>query len=128
MDDNTTNGAVMGVVSGLIFLAFAGMEQAFLGTLTDEAIVDFILHVIVSGAIGIVYTMFLAQMNSGGIMTVVTGVIVGIVLWIVVGEIINPIIGGGDILDIDLAAGGGLYAYATFGIVHAWIDKTHSSA
>ncbi len=125
MDDKTMSGAVMGVVSGLIFLAFAGMEQAFLGTLTDEAIVDFILHIVVSGAIGIIYTMFVAKMNSGGLMTVVTGIIAGIALWIVVGQIINPVIGGGDVLDINLAAGGGLYAYVTFGIVHAWLDETH---
>lgn len=125
MDEKTTSGAVQGIISGLIFLAFAGLEQAFLGTLVDEAIVDFILHVIVSGAIGVVYAMFLAQMNSGGIMTVVTGIIVGILLWIVVGQVINPIIGGGDVLSISLAAGGGLYAYVTFGVVHAWIAETH---
>lgn len=137
-------GIIPGVIAGYVFLAYvgagagpAGMAED--GTVTNAmangmidmvggmigsgAFVGFILHIIISAVIGAVYTgFFQGMMPEDGnplVGIVVGGLIYGIIWWIVGGNIIMPIVAGGDILQLSI--GPSFYGHVIFGHVLAFL-------
>ena len=95
----------------------AGMLGDVGGMIGADALIGFILHVIISAVIGGLYTgLFLEYVDLGNPLMniVVGGLIYGVIWWIVGGLIIMPAIAGGDMLQIDLNSPS-LFGHIMFG-------------
>lgn len=140
--DKMRRGIIPGIIAGYVFLAYvgagtgpAGLED---GTITNSmssgmiddignmigsgAFVGFILHIIISAVIGAAYTgLFADRVELGNpLMNIaVGGLIYGIIWWIVGGNIIMPIVAGGDILQLSI--GPSFYGHIIFGHVLAFL-------
>ncbi len=141
--DALRRGIVPGVIAGYLFLAFigagmvpvmdaegamTGMEMG-MGMLDNvgsmigaDAFIGFILHVIISAVFGAIYTgFFLNYVKLGNplLSIVVGGLIYGLLTWIVGGNIIAPVISGGDVLQLSI--GPSFYGHIIFGHLLAFI-------
>ena len=138
--DKMQRGIVPGVIAGYLFLAFIGaggwltsatigedgalateMSGGMLGMVGGmigaDALIGFILHVIISAVIGALYTgLFMEYVDLGNPLMniVVGGLIYGVIWWIIGGLIIMPAIAGGDLLQIDLNSPS-LFGHIMFG-------------
>ncbi|MCY4537540.1 MAG: hypothetical protein OXE52_04830 [Chloroflexi bacterium] len=141
--DKMKQGIIPGIIAGYVFLAYvgagagpAGMAED--GTITNAmssgmiddiggmigsgAFVGFILHIIISAVIGGVYTGLFAEKVELGdtlINVAVGGLIYGLIWWIVGGNIIMPIVGQQDILQLSI--GPSLFGHVIFGHVLAFL-------
>lgn len=151
--DSMRRGVVPGVLAGYSFLAFMGaggwltsatlgedgvlsttMSGGMLGMVGGmigaDALIGFILHIIISAVIGALYTgLFMQYVDLGNPLMniVVGGLIYGVVWWIIGGLIIMPAIAGGDLLQIDLNSPS-LFGHIIFGHSLAFIVVIRDAA
>ena len=126
--ENLVKGVIPGVMAGYLFLAYAGgsmdggMQEMIGGMIDANKLVGFILHIVFSAIIGAVYTAYFAPNVKLGnpLMTIVVGgLIYGILWWIVGGNLIMPLIAGGDVFQFGL--GPSLYGHIIFGHALAFL-------
>ncbi|MCY3834214.1 MAG: hypothetical protein OXG85_14470 [Chloroflexi bacterium] len=112
----------------------SGMLAMVGGMIGADALIGFILHIIISAVIGALYTGYgvdvmrnmwgdenrLADIAIGGL-------IYGVIWWIVGGLIIMPAIAGGDLLQIDLNSPS-LFGHIIFGHVLAFVVVLRDAA
>lgn len=129
--DDMRRGIVPGVIAGYIFLAYAGpgMQDMIGGMISADSFVGFILHIIISIVIGALYTgVFIQYVDLGNplVNIVVGGLIYGLIWWIIGGNIIMPIVAGGDILQLSI--GPSFYGHIVFGHALAFIVVLRDAA
>ena len=117
-------GIVPGVIAGYIFLAYAGpgMQDAIGIAFIGDATVGFIAHGIISAILGTLYTgLFMRRLYlfNPFMNIVVGGYIYGLILWIVGGNIILPLLVGGDLLQLQI--GVSYYGHIIFGNTLAFL-------
>ena len=136
-------GIVPGIIAGYIFLAFIGagmvpvmdaegamsgmeMGNGMLdmvgGMIGADAFIGFILHIIISAVAGALYTaVFVGNVNLGSALVniVVGGLIYGLIWWIVGGNIIGPVVSGGDVLQLSIDSS--FFGHIIFGHLLAFI-------
>ncbi len=122
--DDMRRGIIPGVIAGYIFLAYAGpgMQDMVGGMIGADALIGFVLHLIISIVIGALYTgVFLQYVDLGNPLMniVVGGLIYGLIWWIIGGNIVMPLIAGGDMLQ--LSFGPSFYGHIIFGHVLAFL-------
>jgi len=123
--DDMRRGIIPGVIAGYIFLAYAGpgMQDMVGGMIGADALIGFILHLIISIVIGAIYTgVFLQYVDLGNPLMniVVGGLIYGLIWWILGGLIIMPAVAGGEMLQIDLTSPS-LFGHVIFGHALAFL-------
>ena len=130
--EDMMKGILPGIIAGFIFLAFAGpgmngMVGGMIGA-GDTPLVGFIIHVIISAVVGALYTgvyMGIAKLGDNKLTTVIVGgLIYGLIWWIIGGNIIQPVINGGDVLQLDIA-GNSFFGHIIYGHTLAWIVSSH---
>ena len=144
MDREKMKGGILpGIIAGYVFLAYVGAgavnpvlgEEGAIamsmgsGMIADigamigaDAFIGFILHIIISGVIGALYTgVFLPRVDLGDrLMNIaVGGLIFGLIWWIVGGNIIMPAIANADLLQISF--GPIFFGHIIFGHVLAFL-------
>ena len=132
--EDMMKGILPGIIAGFIFLAFAGpgmnMDVGGMIGAGDTPLVGFIIHVIISAVVGALYTgvyMGVANLGDNRLITVVVGgLIYGLIWWIIGGNIIQPVISGGDVLQLDIA-GSSFFGHIMFGHTLAWIVSSHDN-
>lgn len=129
--DDMRRGIVPGVIAGYIFLAYAGpgMQDMVGGMISADAFVGFILHIIISIVIGALYTgVFMQYVDLGNPLMniVVGGLIYGLIWWIIGGNIVLPVVGGGDVLTLSI--GPSFYGHIVFGHVLAFLVVLRDAA
>lgn len=117
-------GVIPGVMAGYLFLAYVGggMQDMIGGMINANDFVGFILHIVFSAIIGALYTALFTpyvQMGNNLFDIVVGGLIYGIIWWILGGNIIMPLISGGDVLQFDLGAS--FFGHIIFGHALAFL-------
>lgn len=122
--ENLIKGVIPGVMAGYLFLAYAGgsMQDMIGGMINANDFVGFILHIVFSAIIGGLYTaVFVPTVKLGNPLMniVVGGLIYGLIWWIVGGNLILPIIAGGDVFAFGL--GPSLYGHIIFGHALAFL-------
>ena len=148
--DNMKRGIVPGVIAGYVFLAFVGAGMVTMvgedgavstqmgngmldtvgGMIGADALIGFILHVVISIIIGALYTgVFMQYVDLGNPLynIVVGGLIYGVIWWIVGGLIVMPAISGGEMLQIDLNSPS-LFGHIIFGHVLAFLVVLRDAA
>lgn len=109
-------GAEIGTASGMGILERVG------GTIGADALIGFILYVIIGAAIGALYTgLFTPNVDLGNplLNIAVGGLIYGVIWWVVGANLIAPVIAGGDALQLSL--GPDFYAHIIYGHALAFI-------
>ena len=129
--DDMRRGIVPGVIAGYIFLAYAGpgMQDMVGGMIGADSFVGFILHVVISIVIGALYTgVFMQYVDLGNplVNIVVGGLIYGLIWWIIGGNIIMPVVAGGDLLQ--LAIGPSFFGHIVFGHALAFLVVLRDAA
>ena len=124
MQSNLVKGVIPGVMAGYLFLAYVGggMQDMIGGMINGNDFVGFILHVVFGAIIGALYTAFFAPNVKLGnpLMTIVVGgLIYGLIWWVVGGNLIMPLIAGGDVFQFGL--GPSLYGHIIFGHALAFL-------
>ena len=158
--DKMMRGIIPGIIAGYIFLAFIGasmvpslsvttnddgmvtaveqsgamMNNGMLemvgGMIGADALIGFILHIIISAVIGALYTgLFMQYVDLGNSLynIAVGGLIYGVIWWIIGGLIIMPAISGGEVLQIDLNSPS-LFGHIMFGHALAFIVVIRDAA
>ena len=133
--DDMRRGIVPGVIAGYIFLAYAGgmSMQGMVGNMISaDSFIGFILHIIISIVIGALYTgVFMQYVNLGNplVNIVVGGLIYGLIWWIIGGNIIMPVVMGGEaqVLALDLSSPS-FYGHIIFGHVLAFLVVLRDAA
>ena len=124
MQSKFVRGVIPGIMAGYLFLAYAGagMQDMVGGMINANDFVGFILHVIFSAVIGGLYTAFFTSIVKLGnplLNIVIGGLIYGILWWVVGGNLIMPLIAGGDVFQFGLGAS--FYGHIVFGHVLAFL-------
>ncbi len=122
--DALRRGVIPGVMAGYLYLAYAGpgMQDGVGSMIGADAFVGFILHVIISLVIGAIYTgFFVPNVKLGNpLLTIgVGGLIYGLIWWIIGGNIIAPVVSGGEILQLSI--GPAFYGHIIFGHALAFL-------
>ncbi|MDE2747732.1 MAG: hypothetical protein OXI34_02095 [Chloroflexota bacterium] len=107
-----------------------GMLEMVGGMIGADALIGFILHIIISAVIGGLYTgIFMQYVDLGNPLynIAVGGLIYGVIWWIVGGLIIMPAIAGGDLLQIDLNSPS-LFGHIMFGHALAFLVVIRDAA
>jgi len=150
--DKLQRGAMLGIIAGFLFIAFAGsgvqtpetamgeegmmipsmsapgMQMMIAGMVgSDSALVGFILHIIFSAIIGAIYTGWGESFASGGWQTLGVGLVYGVIWWVVGANLIMPIIAGGEALQLNFN-GTSLLGHIIFGVTLAWIAEATGGA
>lgn len=127
--DKAMKGITPGIVAGLLFLAYTGVGMTMM--IADmigssDAIIGFIIHLIISGVLGAAYTGSYTQVVPGGglAQTLALGLVWGIIWWVVGANLIMPLIGGGDVFTLDFSSPS-LYGHIIFGVMLAWLVAAH---
>ena len=111
-------------MAGYLFLAYAGggMQDMIGGMINANDFVGFILHVVFSAIIGALYTAIFTpyvRLGNTPVNIVVGGLIYGIIWWVLGGNIIMPLIAGGDVLQFGIGAS--FYGHIVFGHALAFL-------
>jgi uncharacterized membrane protein YagU involved in acid resistance len=158
--DKLRRGIIPGIIAGYLFLAFIGasmvpslsvttnddgivtaveqgdptMNNGMLemvgGMIGADALIGFILHIIISAVIGALYTgVFMQYVDLGNPLynIAVGGLIYGVIWWVLGGLIIMPAIAGGDLLQIDLNSPS-LFGHIMFGHALAFLVVIRDAA
>ncbi len=130
--DKLMKGIIPGIMSGYVFMAFMGPGMADMvgGMISADALIGFILHIIISAVIGALYTGLFTEyvkMNNPLVDIAVGGLIYGVIWWIVGGLIIMPAIAGGELLQISLTDPS-LFGHIIFGHVLAFLVVLRNAA
>ena len=158
--DKLMRGIIPGIIAGYLFLAFIGasmvpslsvttnddgmvtaveeggpmMNNGMLemvgGMIGADALIGFILHIIISAVIGALYTgLFMQYVDLGSPLynIAVGGLIYGVIWWILGGLIIMPAIAGGELLQIDLNSPS-LFGHIIFGHALAFLVVIRDAA
>ncbi|MCY4248427.1 MAG: hypothetical protein OXE95_12735 [Chloroflexi bacterium] len=125
-------GIIPGIMAGYVFMAFMGPGMADMvgGMISADALIGFILHIVISAVIGAVYTGVFTefvQMNNPLLDIAVGGLIYGVIWWIVGGLIVMPAIAGGNILQSSLTDPS-LFGHIIFGHVLAFLVVLRNAA
>lgn len=129
--DDMRRGIVPGVMAGYIFLAYAGpgMQDMVGGMISADSFVGFILHIIISMVVGALYTgLFMQYVNLGNplVNIAVGGLIYGLIWWIIGGNIIMPVVAGGEVLQLSI--GPSFYGHIVFGHALAFLVVLRDAA
>ena len=129
--DDMKRGIVPGVIAGYLFLAYTGpgMQDMVGGMIGSDAFVGFILHIVISIVIGALYTgVFMQYVDLGNplVNIVVGGLIYGLIWWIIGGNIIAPVVSGGEILQLSI--GPSFYGHIVFGHALAFLVVLRDAA
>ena len=132
-NDDLKRGIVPGIIAGYIFLAYTGSAmQADIGNMINsDMFVGFILHIVISVVVGAIYTgVFLAYVDLGNplVNIVVGGLIYGLIWWIIVGNIIVPVVTGGDAQVLSLTIDENFYGHIVFGHALAFLVVLRDAA
>ncbi len=130
--DKLMKGIIPGIMSGYVFMAFMGPGMADMvgGMISADALIGFILHIIISAVIGALYTGLFTEyvkMNNPLVDIAVGGLIYGVIWWILGGLIIMPAIAGGEMLQISLTDPS-LFGHIIFGHVLAFLVVLRNAA
>ncbi len=130
--DKLMKGIIPGIMSGYVFMAFMGPGMADMvgGMISADALIGFILHIIISAVIGALYTGLFTEyvkMNNPLADIAVGGLIYGVIWWILGGLIIMPAIAGGEMLQISLTDPS-LFGHIIFGHVLAFLVVLRNAA
>jgi uncharacterized membrane protein YagU involved in acid resistance len=158
--DKLMRGIIPGIIAGYLFLAFIGasmvpgisvttddagmvtaveqsgsmMNNGMLemvgGMIGADALIGFILHIIISAVIGALYTgLFMQYVDLGSPLynIAIGGLIYGVIWWILGGLIIMPAISGGEILQINLNSPS-LFGHIMFGHALAFLVVIRDAA
>jgi uncharacterized membrane protein YagU involved in acid resistance len=127
--DNVTKGIVAGLIGGSVF----GVQMATMGMLpmvadmvgSDSVLVGFIIHMLISGVIGLTYVAGAAFLPNSWIAHVGAGVGWGIVWWVLGALIIMPLVLGMSdmVLVIEEPQLMSLNGHIMFGIIMAGFYK-----
>ena len=127
-------GVMPGIVAGFIFLAAtdevgAELEQGMLDIVGDMVnaggtpLVGFVIHLIISAVVGALYTGLYTRYAQLGENRLVNafggGLIYGLLFWIIGGNIIQPVLAGGALLQLDIGAAS-FFGHIIFGLCLAW--------
>lgn len=129
--DDMRRGVIPGVIAGYLFLAYAGpgMQDMVGGMISADSFVGFILHIVISIVIGAIYTgVFMQYVDLGNplVNIAVGGLIYGLIWWIIGGNIIMPVVAGGDILQLSI--GPSFYGHIIFGHALAFLVVLRDAA
>ena len=129
--DDMKRGIVPGVIAGYLFLAYTGpgMQDMVGGMIGSDAFVGFILHIVISIVIGALYTgVFMQYVDLGNplVNIAVGGLIYGLIWWIIGGNIIAPVVSGGEILQLSI--GPSFYGHIVFGHALAFLVVLRDAA
>ena len=123
-------GVMPGIIAGFIFLAAtdevgAELEQGMLDIVGDMVnagetpLIGFIIHLVISAIVGALYTGFFTRFAELGDhrphMVFSSGLVYGILFWVVGGNIIQPILSGGDLLQLDIGTAS-FFGHIIFGL------------
>ena len=127
--EDMMKGVLPGIVAGLLFMAYTGVEMTgMIAGMVDstDAIVGFIIHLIISGVLGAAYTGFYTQVVPSGslVQTVALGLVWGLIWWVLGANLIMPIIEGGDVFTLNFS-GAFLYGHIIFGVMLSWLVAAH---
>lgn len=130
--DKLMKGIIPGIMAGYVFMAFMGPGMADMvgGMISADALIGFILHIIISAVIGALYTGLFTEyvkMNNPLVDIAVGGLIYGVIWWIIGGLIIMPAIAGGEMLQISLTDPS-LFGHIIFGHVLAFLVVLRNAA
>ena len=123
-NENLIKGIIPGVMAGYLFLAYAGggMQEMIGGMINANDFVGFILHIIFGAIIGALYTAFFVpyvKLGNSLLNIVVGGLIYGIIWWVLGGNLIMPLIAGGDVFAFGIGAS--FYGHIIFGHALAFL-------
>jgi uncharacterized membrane protein YagU involved in acid resistance len=129
--DDMKRGVVPGIIAGYLFLAYTGpgMQDMVGGMISADAFVGFILHIIISVVIGALYTgVFMQYVKLGNPLVdiVVGGLIYGLIWWIIGGNIVMPVVAGGEVLQLSI--GPSFYGHIVFGHALAFLVVLRDAA
>ena len=129
--DDMKRGVVPGIIAGYLFLAYTGpgMQDMVGGMISADAFVGFILHIIISIVIGALYTgVFMQYVKLGNPLVdiVVGGLIYGLIWWIIGGNIVMPVVAGGEVLQLSI--GPSFYGHIVFGHALAFLVVLRDAA
>ena len=117
-------GVIPGLIAGHVFLAYIGpgMLDAIGAAFSGTAAVGFIAHGIVSAVLGALYTeafMRRLYLFNPILNIMVGGFFYGLILWIIGGNIIFPLLAGGNVLELYIGAS--FYGHIIFGNTLAFL-------
>ena len=115
---------VSGVNTGMNMLADVG------GMIGADALIGFILHIIISAVVGALYTgIYRDNVDLGNPLynIAIGGLIYGVIWWILGGLIIMPAIAGNELLQINLNSPS-LFGHVIFGHVLAFLVVIRDAA
>lgn len=132
-NDDLKRGVVPGVIAGYLFLAYTGpgMQDMIGGMISADSFVGFILHIVISVVVGAIYTgVFLAYVDLGNplVNIAVGGLIYGLIWWIIGGNIIVPVVAGGDAQVLSLTIDSSFYGHIVFGHALAFLVVLRDAA
>lgn len=122
--DDMKRGVIPGLIAGYVFLAYVGpLMQEFIGAVFGlGALVGFVAHGFVSALLGALYTgVFIRRVNWFTPVSNILkgGTIYAIIVWIILGEILFPLMAGGDVLPLSLNTS--FYGHVIFGNTLAFL-------
>ena len=122
--DGIRRGIIPGLISGYLFLAYAGpaIQDMNGGMLSADSLVGFVLHTVISIVIGDLYTgVFMRYVDWGSppLNILIGGSIYGLIWWIIGVNIIVPVLTGGQVLQLSI--GPSFYGHIIFGHTLAFL-------
>ena len=120
MSRNITTGIYAGLFGGSVFgimMAVGGMFPMISGMMgMDDALVGFVLHLIISAVIGAIFGIALDSIvTQGPGMSLLAGGVYGIIWWVLGPLLIMPLVMGMPMFQIQ-AMMGSLFGHIMFGI------------
>lgn len=126
-----TESLVHGVVAGLVGGSVFGVQMAVGGVLpmvaqmvgSENVVVGFILHLIISAVIGATYGLIVPRLPGGWLTAMGAGIVFGIIWWVLGALIIMPLVLGMSAMvlvieDMQLMS---LVGHVIFGIITATV-------
>lgn len=129
MDNKWNLGISAGLVGGAVFgvmMAIAGMYPMISSMVgMENAIVGFVIHLIISIVIGIIFAVLLGDFVMGGpsMRAILVGGVYGLIWWVLGPLLIMPAAMGMPLFAVD-AQTGSLFGHVIFGIIMGFAYRT----